>query len=592
MSSVEPKTAREPERYRVFLLKHISAQEGIQFLVDANIATVSQLNDANMLLVTAQQEVLIKAASLLTLVDSREKFAVKALLPACEANRMPSADVIAAEIRNTPAAVLRQQDAGVSIGTFLNPPGGTGHKAIIDVHGDELVAVAPASVMERIVAIAERVKPRPALGEVAQVEPQSAWGRPTPEELFGVARLDFNEPVEGSRSPEPNQAETTRPGSLISATAEAGPGVTSNGSTSPRILLSQDSSGGSSPSRAQSGDEQPPEPDSSRRRQEQVYAANKDAEPDKLFNELLGSLAEAEKNLAGGSAELAKVQTQGGLAEPFGSELRAELQAKEPNQAEPARAPQPAQPAAEPNAAPVPAKASGATGPDANAQPATNDEQRETQDERARRSYEPQTMPNADETLELTLPEKLDIISLLDLVGKYLNLNYVYTSQTLQGRPEINLKVQGPIKVRELYPHVESVLKFTGLAMTRKGNLVTIVPLETALDIDPALIQGERGEVQYGDVVVTRIFQLSYIDTTSARTLIEGMKVGAVTELPAVGTIIVTGYAYRMSRVEQLLEVIDKPGRPKQFRFRQLKYTMAKTLAPKVKQLVEQMGDI
>jgi len=552
MSSVEPKTAHEPERYRVFLLRHISAKEGIQFLSDANIKTVSQLNDANMLLVTAQQEVLIKVASLLTLVDSLEKYAVKVLLPAFEANQMPSSSVIAAEIGNT--------GTPVSVGTFFSPPGGSGHKVIIDVHGDGLIAVAPASVMERIVAIAERVKSRPVPtgsgGGVAQVEPK--------EELFGVARLDFNEPVEGSRSPEPNQAETTRPG-------------------------------------------------------EPVVMSNKQSpEPDKLFNELLGSLAEAEKGLTRGSAKLAEVQTEGGLAE----------QAKEPNQA---RAPQPRPvEVAEPNSKVTEANfaemastttrpgeavavsaptsetlaslrersgpdRSRESGPDANAQtPATSPASPGAgldRDEKARRSYEPQPIPNADETLELTLPEKLDILQLLDLVGKYLNLNYVYTPQAIAGK-EVNLKVQGPIKVRELYPLVESVLKFTGLAMTRKGNLVTIVALETALDIDPALIQGERGEVQYGDVVITRIFQLSYIDTTSARTLIEGMKVGAVTELPAAGTIIVTGYAYRMSRVEQLLEIIDKPGRPKQFKFRQLKYTMAKTLAPKVKQLVEQMGDI
>ena len=93
-------------------------------------------------------------------------------------------------------------------------------------------------------------------------------------------------------------------------------------------------------------------------------------------------------------------------------------------------------------------------------------------------------------------------------------------------------------------------------------------------------------------MVVTRVFQLNYIDTASAKALLEGMKVGAVTEIAARGTLIVTGYAYRMSRVEQLLEVVDKPGRPKQFKLRQLKYTMASMLAPKVKALVEQLGDI
>jgi hypothetical protein len=150
----------QPDRYRVFLLRFISSQDGQQFLADANIKTVSVLNDTKTLLVTAQPEVLIKAAALLDLVDSSEKYAVKALLPASEANRMPAADVIKAEIGNSPAAVLRQQDAGVSIGTFFSPPGSASHnRVIIDVHDDKLIAVALASVMDKLVAIAERVKP-------------------------------------------------------------------------------------------------------------------------------------------------------------------------------------------------------------------------------------------------------------------------------------------------------------------------------------------------------------------------------------------------------------------------------------------------
>jgi type II secretory pathway component GspD/PulD (secretin) len=47
-----------------------------------------------------------------------------------------------------------------------------------------------------------------------------------------------------------------------------------------------------------------------------------------------------------------------------------------------------------------------------------------------------------------------------------------------------------------------------------------------------------------------------------------------------------------MARIEELLEMIDKPGEPKQFRFRQLKYTMATVLASKVEKLVQQLGEV
>jgi len=67
--------------------------------------------------------------------------------------------------------------------------------------------------------------------------------------------------------------------------------------------------------------------------------------------------------------------------------------------------------------------------------------------------------------LEVDLPEKLDIIVLLNLVGKYLNLDYMYDEKRVLG--DVSLKFQGPIKVKDLYPLLESVLKFKGFVMTR-----------------------------------------------------------------------------------------------------------------------------
>lgn len=444
-----------PDKYRAFLLKYISPQQGKQFLAEANITNISQVSDSNTLLITAKPSVLVKAAALLSMVDSREKYAVKVLLPASDANRMPSADTMAAEIGK------------ISIGTFYNTPGGTGYKAIIDTYEDKLIAIAPVAVMDKFVEYADAVK---------------------------------------RASPLPDLEEGLTSGPV----AESGP-----------------------------------------------------AAPDKAFDELLNSLSKAESNIKSSNvskqktspkAETVVIKPKKQAAKDDKKITGKEKRAAEPNLETAAPA--------EPN-----------------------------KEDKVRNPYEPEYTVNADETLELALPDKLDVIQLLDLVGKYLNLNYVYDTKLVQGK-EVYLKVQGPIKVRDLYPLAESVLKFTNLVMSRKGNLVTIVPLDNIMEIDPALIETDSGQVKAGDVVVTRVFQLNYIDTTSAKALLEGMKLGAVTEIAARGTIIVTGYAYRMNRVEQLLEVIDKPGNPKQFKFRQLKYTMASVLAPKIKTLVEQLGDM
>ncbi len=392
----ERNSASGVSRYRVFSLKHISAEQANKFLTEAGIGTVSQIPGTNTLLVTAQPHELNIASAILNLVDSEKKFVVKAILPASEAESLPSNDRIAEEVGD------------ISVGTFSNPPARTEIGVIIDVHKDAVIAVAPVEQLEKIVSAIKRLQ-KPKTVKWPDGEPS---GRPV---------------VPGQVA-----AEIEKPGEVA-----------------PAVL---------------------------------------------------------------------KV-----------------------------------------------------------------------------RSYEPAPVANGDETLDLTLPEQLTIVQLLELVGEYLGLDYMYDPKKVVG--DVTLKLQGElsgrIKVKDLYPLLESVLRFRGFVMARKGNLVTIVPAAEALSIDPALLDAEKGEIQPGDVIVTRIFNLKHIDTASAQNLLTGMKLGAdIRPIVETKTLLVTGYAYRMGRIEEFLAMIDRPGELKQFRFRQLRYTMAKMLAPQIKTLAEQLGAV
>lgn len=196
-------------------------------------------------------------------------------------------------------------------------------------------------------------------------------------------------------------------------------------------------------------------------------------------------------------------------------------------------------------------------------------------------------IPNGEELLTLDLPEKMEVVALIDLVGKYLNLNYLYDETKVTG--SVTIKVQDRLKVRELYDLLESVLKFRGFVMSRKGNLVTIVPMAEALDQDPTF----SGDVKAGDVIVTKVFHLQYISTDAARNLLISMRLGSnTTPIPETGTLVITEYAFRMQRIEDLLTLVDVPGPPKEFKLRVLKYTLAESLVPKVQILAEQLGTV
>jgi hypothetical protein len=88
---------------------------------------------------------------------------------------------------------------------------------------------------------------------------------------------------------------------------------------------------------------------------------------------------------------------------------------------------------------------------------------------KAKVSYDPVLPENAEDTLQLDLPDRLEMIQLLDLVAEYLRLDYMYEPEKIKGQVislRLHGKLQGEVRVKDLYPLLESVLKFKGFAMT------------------------------------------------------------------------------------------------------------------------------
>ncbi len=212
-------------------------------------------------------------------------------------------------------------------------------------------------------------------------------------------------------------------------------------------------------------------------------------------------------------------------------------------------------------------------------------------------SYGPPVLANGEDVLHLDLPERLEMMQLLDLAAEYLHLDYLCDQDKIRGQwvsLRLHGKLRGEIKVKDLYPLLESILKFKGYAMTcHTGGLVTIVPVTDALQADPVLVDPNGGNIEAGDLVVTRVFGLQYVNAASAMNLLDTMKLSvAASPLEENHSLIVTCYAHRMARIERLLSLIDKPGRPKEFRFRTLKYTLANTLTKRVEALVAELKTV
>ncbi len=514
-------------------LTHVTPEQGQRLLARLKLATASPLPGMKALLITAKPDDLRKAVAFLDVVDSPEQYDIKQLGVASGAI-LPTNEEIEAAVGN------------ISIGTFMNPPRTGKPRALIDVHGGMIVAVAPIFQLQDI-ALAVELGP-----DVLKRRRGDRPAAPTAPTVQARAMLESDFSAQVAYVPRGPEASHTgqRRQEVQKRVEEIRPRTAQNQglfAEMPRPEMAAPRSFGAAG-----------EPLA----EENTMPADdvRTSTPVGLEEQHAESTDVAEPNI------LEPVVEESGGLEP-GQIVPTQTNELTPNRATTV---------GDVNR-PMPAGARVQAVPDVG-------------------SYEPAGLFNGDRIVDMELPDALPVVDLLDLVGKYTNLTYLYDPSQVSGNVTLKLNgtLRGQMKVRDLYLLLESVLKFRDLAMTRhKDNVVTIVPVSDALKIDPQLVGPGEPDLRAGDVVVTRVFDLRYIDAESAKNLLDGMQLSVdVTPITERSTLIVTAYAYRMARIEQLLQMVDKPGDPRKFKYRQLKYTMARSLAEKVKALAEQLESV
>ena len=126
--------------------------------------------------------------------------------------------------------------------------------------------------------------------------------------------------------------------------------------------------------------------------------------------------------------------------------------------------------------------------------------------------YQPPEFPNGEETITLHLPATLPVIDLLDLVGKHLNMSYMYDPQKVTGDVTLKLNggLDGQVKKKDLYLLLEAALQEKDLVMTRhKGNIVRVMPKADATKLDPELVTTEGAPIERGNIIVQQVFDSS-----------------------------------------------------------------------------------
>lgn len=186
----------------------------------------------------------------------------------------------------------------------------------------------------------------------------------------------------------------------------------------------------------------------------------------------------------------------------------------------------------------------------------------------------------------LNFPENMELKALIDYVGLRLGVNFIYDEQI--GSKKVTIKTPSQVPAASLMTLLESALKMKGLAMSRTevAGMMRVEPARqlTATSVGP----GPAVEAPAGGAV-TRAVALKHATPQRVEQVITpflSTPTASITALPEHKMLIVTEYADNMRRIEDLVALIDRPGKEVTTRFITIKNLEAVALAQQVTQLL------
>jgi type II secretory pathway component GspD/PulD (secretin) len=197
--------------------------------------------------------------------------------------------------------------------------------------------------------------------------------------------------------------------------------------------------------------------------------------------------------------------------------------------------------------------------------------------------------------ITLNFPENLDLKVLVDYVAERLSINIAYDEQINDKR--VTLRTPAPIPKSSLLDLLEGALKMKGMALVDgdQPGWKRIVPATDLLQVAPRSIPAPRGEGEPAPLdaasaaVVTQVFALKRTEPGRIEQAVKSLltQPGSSTlSLPEQGLIVVTDYASNMTRVADLIALLDRARDNIIVEFLPVEHLEAAELAPQITQLL------
>jgi len=190
--------------------------------------------------------------------------------------------------------------------------------------------------------------------------------------------------------------------------------------------------------------------------------------------------------------------------------------------------------------------------------------------------------------VELTVPEEVELKTLIDAVSRQTGLKIVYDNKV--ATKKITIRSPGPIPLESLEALLQSALRMQGLALVDSD----IAGWKTVVDAGQKqrLFEWGAGPAKPGEPVtppnapvVTQIVELKYSDPTQVQTAITGLLTpqgGNVIVLPQQRMLIITDFTSILTKVTGLIQLMDRPRDLGQVEFINVEHVDVTSLAEQI----------
>ncbi|MHA1543712.1 MAG: secretin N-terminal domain-containing protein, partial [Alphaproteobacteria bacterium] len=191
-----------------------------------------------------------------------------------------------------------------------------------------------------------------------------------------------------------------------------------------------------------------------------------------------------------------------------------------------------------------------------------------------------------------TQDDVIDINMLLETIGKELKLNFIYPDGVVP-TGKVKLQQYGKIHRRELLPLLESVLAFSGYSMVREDPYIRIVKRAEVLkktEIFTPFPYSPPTDAE--ESVVVRIVELQHANFNDVKKVLTDFvpDPSVITTIQNTNYLIITDYDRRISRLLDIIALVDKPGPMRRLEILQPQYLLAKQVQGQIDSLLNALN--